>query len=115
MKLQPDITLKEIDVIHLGMPVDNLSLDKSSGHIYAAAFPRMIIMLKPFGKPYEIDSPTTIWCIRKSASGYETTKVLEDKEANTVGGAIVVAHDSKTGRLSIGGKFSQAISLSQSD
>ncbi len=35
MKLQPDIPLKEIDVIHLGMPVDNLSLDKSSGEIYA--------------------------------------------------------------------------------
>lgn len=107
MKLQPDITLKEIDVIHLGMPVDNLSLDKSSGDIYAAAFPKMTIMLKTFGKPYELDSPTTIWRIRKSVSGYRTTKVLEDKEVKAVGGATVAAHDSKTGRLFIGGKFSQ--------
>lgn len=107
MKLQPDLTLKEIDVIHLSMPVDKLSLDKSSGDIYAAAFPKMNIMLKNFGKAYQIDSPTTIWRIRKSASGYETTKVLEDKEVKTVGGATVAAHDSKTGRLFIGGKSSR--------
>lgn len=106
MKLQPDLTLKEVDVIHLGMPVDNLSLDKSSGNIYASAFPKMTIMLKTFGKPFEVDSPTTIWRIRKSASGYEITKVLEDKEVKTVGGATVAAHDLKTGRLFIGGKFS---------
>lgn len=31
----------------------------------AAAFPKMNIMLKTFGKPYELDSPTTIWRIRK--------------------------------------------------
>lgn len=73
----------------------------------AAAFPKMNIMLKTFGKPYELDPPTTIWRIRKSASGYETTKVLEDKEAKTVGWATIAAHDSKTGRLFIGGKFSQ--------
>lgn len=107
MKLQPDLTLKETDVIHLGMPVDNLSLDKSSGDIYASAFPKMIVTLKTFGKPYELDSPTTIWRIRKSASGYETMKVLEDKEVKIVGGATVVVHDSKTGRLFIGGKFSR--------
>ena len=92
MKLQPDLTLKGIDVIRLGMPADKLSLDKSSGDIYAAAFPKTTIMLKSFGKPYQIDYPTTIWRIRKSTSGYESTKVMENKEVKTVGGATIPAH-----------------------
>ncbi len=106
MKLQPDLTLQEVDVIHLGMPVDNLSLDKSTGDIYAAAFPRSLQLLKSFENPYGIGFSSTIWRIRQSGSGYEIRKVLEDGDVKTVGGATVAVHDAKTGRLFMGGMFS---------
>lgn len=107
-------TLTEVDTIHLGMPVDNLSVDLRSGDLYAAAFPDVLKLLKSFKDPYHVDSPTTVWRIRKrsgekagsgSGSAYEVKKILEDKEAKVVGGATIARHDSKTGRLFIGGTF----------
>ena len=104
MELQPDLTLKEIDVIHLGMPVDNLSINKN-GDIYAAAFPKALKFVETSKDPYHRDAPSTIWRIRKKGGGkgYEAMKVLEDREAKIMGGATVARHDVKTGRLFIGG------------
>ena len=95
--------LRDIDVIHLGMPVDNLSVDKN-GDVWAAAFPKVLQLLKSFSDPSHIDSPTSIWRIRKVQGSYVKQKVLEDAEARIVGSATVVTHDTKTGKLFIGGK-----------
>ena len=102
MKLLPDLTMKKVDVIRVGMPVDNLSVDKD-GDIYAAAFPDPLTLLKSLDDPYNLDAPSTIWRIRKIGSKYEIHKVIEDKEAKTMGGATIARHDVKTGRLFIGG------------
>ena len=102
MKLLPDLTMKKVDVIRVGMPIDNLSVDKV-GDIYAAAFPDPLILLKSLEDPYNLDAPSTIWRIRKVGSKYDIHKVLEDKEAKIMGGATIARHDVKTGRLFIGG------------
>ena len=106
MELQSDLMLKEIDVIHVGMPVDNLSVDRN-GDIYAAAFPKILTLLDSFKDPHHVDSPSTIWRIRKVGSRYEVTKTLEDREAKTMGGATVARHDAKSGMLFIGGTYSR--------
>jgi hypothetical protein len=36
---------------------------------------------------------------------YRVEKMLEDREGTTIGGATTVRHDSKTGRLFVGGEF----------
>ena len=107
MALGPNNLLREVDVINLGMPVDNLSVDKS-GDIWAAAFPKVLKLLESFGDPYNINSPTTVWRIRKTTDGYTTQKILEDAEAAIVGGATVVRHDVKTGKLFISGGLCQS-------
>ena len=103
MELQSDLTLKEVDVVHVGMPIDNLSVDRN-GDIYGAAIPKTLVLLKSFKDPHHLDSPSTIWRIRKAGSSYEVKKILEDREAKTMGGATVARHDVKTGKLFIGGK-----------
>ena len=103
MALQDDNTLKQVDVIHLGMPVDNLSVDEN-GDIWAAAFPKVMRFLDTFGDPHGIDSPSTIWKItRKAEGGYSTTKVLEDRDAGFVAGATVAVHDVRSGKIFVGG------------
>ena len=102
MELLPDLAMKEVDVIRLGMPIDNLSVDKR-GDIYAVAFPDSLKLLRSLDDPYNLDAPSTIWRIRKMGSSYNIHKVLEDKEAKIMGSATVARHDVKTGRLFIGG------------
>ena len=46
-----DLSLKEVHTIHVGMPVDNLSVDQS-GDIYAAAFPKILDVVKAFKNAY---------------------------------------------------------------
>lgn len=104
MRLRPDQMLEDVDVIHLGMPVDNLSVDET-GDIYAAGIPKTLKVLEAFKKPYENVSPSTIWRIRKSGSSYQVQKILEDKEAKLISGATIARNDFKTGRLFIGGIF----------
>ena len=105
MQLGPDLTLTEVHVIHLGMPVDNLSVDLT-GDIYAAAFPKILKVVEAFRDPYGKGFPSTIWHIRRSSPGlnYEATKILEDGDAKIIQGASVVKHDAKTGRLFIAGE-----------
>ena len=91
-------------MIHLGMPVDNLSVDQN-GDIWAAALPKLLKVLESFGDPYNIDWPTTVWRMKKTAEGYKTDKILEDAEATVVGSATVVRDDVKTGKLFMSGRF----------
>lgn len=107
MQLQDDLTMKELHVIKLGMPVDNLSIDRN-GDIYAAGFPKILKVIDAFRKPYEAKPPSTIWRIRKVGVGldYEVRKVLEDREASTVRGSTIAVHDVQTGRLFVGGMVS---------
>jgi hypothetical protein len=104
MELQTDLSLKEVAVIRTGMAVDNLSTDRN-GDIYAAAFPKGLKMLASLKDPYKLNSPSTIFRIRKTEDGYEVKKVLEDMEGRLVGGATVARHDVKTGRLFMGGEL----------
>ena len=104
MKLQSTGILKEIKVIRVGMPIDNLSVDEV-GDIYAASFPQILKVLKSFKDPHRLGFPSTIWRIRKVSHGYETMKVLEDRDASVLHGATVALHDARTGRLFIGGRI----------
>ena len=110
MRLQEDLTLKQVDVVHTGMPIDNLSVDKN-GDIYAAGFPKALQFIKSTSAPHEIDAPTTIWRIRRVGDKHEVKKILEDKEAKILGGATVAVHDVKTGRIFVGGAFSPYIGV----
>lgn len=104
IKVQPERVLKEIYLIRIGMPVDNLSVDRN-GDIWAAAIPKPFEALSALANPYNLTFRSTIWRIHKSepGSGYEVKKMLEDKEAKIVGGATSAEHDVKTGRLFITG------------
>ena len=104
MELGPDKMLRQIDVIHVGMPVDNLSVDKN-GDIFAAGFPKVLQFLETYKDPFNVDPPTTIWRIRRGDGGAEVKKVLEDREARVVGGATVARHVVNSGQIFIGGKI----------
>ena len=108
MELLPNRRLEEVDVIRVGMPVDNLSVDQA-GDIYAASFPQILKVVKSFQDPYRIGFTSTIWRIRRSGSSYEVKKVLEDREAKVLGGATVAVHDTVTGRLFAGGIVHQTL------
>lgn len=107
MQLQDDLSMSELHVIKLGMPVDNLSIDRN-GDIFAAGFPKLLKVLDAFKKPYETRSPSTIWRIRRVGLGldYEVVKILEDREAKILRGLTIAVHDVKTGRLFLGGNVS---------
>ena len=103
MEMTLDRMLKLVNVVRVGMPVDNLAVDKD-GDIFAAGFPSAQRFLETYSDPFNIDSPTTIWRIRRRDDEYVVTKVLEDKEARTFGGATVARHDVTSGKIFIGGK-----------
>ena len=113
MKLETDLTLSEVHVIHVGMPIDNLSVDHV-GDIYAAAFPKILDVGTAFNDPYGTYFPSTIWRLRRLGSelNYEVTKILEDGLGDVIQGATVARHDSKTGKLFIGGNNSKEAWLS---
>ncbi|USP75654.1 serum paraoxonase arylesterase [Curvularia clavata] len=106
--LQPsNHTLRLLDTIHVGMPVDNISPD-ANGDLYAAAFPNLVQAGKGFADPYNEISPVTIWRIRKTVDerdgvvrsvDYRVEKVLEDRDSKVLSGSTTVRHDAKTGRL----------------
>lgn len=111
--LQSNQTLRLLDTIHVGMPLDNISPD-ANGDLYVPGFPSLPQTAKAFDDPYNQISPVTIWRIRKTvdASGgvvksvdYRVEKVVEDREAKVLSGSTTVRHDVKTGRLFIGGKL----------
>jgi hypothetical protein len=108
--LDSDNLLQQIDSIHTGIPLDNLSPD-ARGDLYVAAFPNILAMIKGLADPRNLDVPSTILRIRKTVDverkkvDYRVEKVVEDREGKIISGATTVRHDVKTGKLWIGGKF----------
>lgn len=103
MELQPDGTLKELDSIKIGMPIDNLSLD-ANGDIWAAGLPKALQAIPAAHDPFKAKAPTTVWRISKTAEGHKTFKVLEDRDMKVITQIATIQHDVKTGRLFIVGK-----------
>lgn len=103
MELQEDGTLREVDFIRIGMPLDNLSLD-ANGDIWAAGLPKALIAVKAAHNPFKKQAPTTVWRVSKTDEGYKTFKVLEDRDSKVLTQIATVQHDVKTGRLFIVGK-----------
>ena len=118
--INQDKTLKQIDTIHTGMPLDNISPD-AKGDLYVPGFPKVLQTFNVVKNPYEAQSPVTIWRIRKlaedtksgaggeSASNYKVEKVIEDRDSEVLSFATTVRHDVKTGRLFIGSKLTSLI------
>ena len=105
MQLRSDFTLVEVAVIRIGIPIENLSVDKA-GAISAAVFPQAYKMLASERDPYNVEVPSAILRIRKLQDGeYEVKKILEDHEGRVMGGVTVARHDVRTGRLFMGGRL----------
>ncbi|KAJ6199359.1 serum paraoxonase/arylesterase-like protein [Bipolaris maydis] len=107
---QNNNTLRLLDTIHVGMPLDNISPD-ANGDLYVPGFPNLAQTGKSFSDPYNEISPVTIWRIRKTVDEgtksreYKVEKVIEDKASKVLSGSTTVRHDVKTGRLFVSGKF----------
>ncbi|KAF1850774.1 calcium-dependent phosphotriesterase [Cucurbitaria berberidis CBS 394.84] len=107
--INDDNTLKQLDTIHVRMPLDNVSPD-AKGDLYVPGFPSGIQSAKGLANPYEEISPVSIWRIRKTVDlgpdgvrsvDYRVEKVIEDRDAKVLSGATTIRHDVKTGRLFI--------------
>lgn len=101
-ELQEDHKLRQVEFINVGMPMDNLATD-SNGDIWAAGLPKALRMIPAVKNPFDKQSPSTVLRVRKTAEGYETVKVLEDREMKVLNQVSTIAHDVKTGRLFMGG------------
>lgn len=110
--MKKDNTLKQVDTIPVGMPLDNVSPD-ANGDLYVPGFPDLLKMQKGLANPYDEIAPASVWRIRKTVDvhnkevkvDYRVEKVIEDKESKVLAGSTTVRHDAKTGRLFIGGKL----------
>lgn len=103
--------LKRLKVLEAGYPLDNLSLDKRTGDIYAAAFTDVFKTMKSFDDPLEKNPPSAVLRIKRLGGQgeegleYEITKVLED-DGSMLPGSTVAVHDSGVPeRFFLGGKF----------
>ncbi|KAF4632400.1 hypothetical protein G7Y89_g5719 [Cudoniella acicularis] len=103
MELGVDLMLREVTIIRVGMPVDNLSVD-GNGDIWAVGFPKALEMTASLENPFNVHPRATIWRIRRGAEGYVIKKMLEDRDTVAISGATTAVHDIATGRLFIGGK-----------
>jgi len=103
MELQSDGKLKELEIIKLGMPTDNIAVD-ANGALYVAGLPKLLDIIRSMDDPFGIEPPSTVWRITKTKSGYETQKVLEDRDKKVISGVTTARHDVKTGRLFMGGE-----------
>jgi len=107
MELQEDGTLKEVDLIKVGMPIDNLSVD-ANGDIWASGLPKALQAIPAAHDPFKAQAPTTVLRVSKTPEGYKTFKVLEDRDKKIMTQIATIQHDVKTGRLFIVGKYSQS-------
>jgi hypothetical protein len=110
-ELQSDKMLKPIDVIKTMMPLDNISPD-ANGDLWVAAFPSFAKAMAAVADPWSHTSPVTILRIRKTNTGYQTDKIIEDAETKVLSFATTVRHDAKTGRLFIGGMCNTLLNTS---
>ncbi|TKY84929.1 hypothetical protein EX895_006009 [Sporisorium graminicola] len=97
-ELQADNTLSLIDVIHIGYPTDNLTVDEED-NIYAACFPNVPKLLAKFKDPYNKHSPTTVLKISKNqghdkffGKKWNVEKIFED-EGTGMSGATTAMWD----------------------
>ncbi|KAE9372007.1 calcium-dependent phosphotriesterase [Stipitochalara longipes BDJ] len=102
MELQDDGTLKEVDLIKIGMPLDNLSVD-ANGDIWASGLTKALQAIPAAHNPFKAQAPTTVWRVSKTPEGYKTFKVLEDRDKKVLTQISTIQHDVKTGRLFIVG------------
>lgn len=89
------------------MPIDNLSVD-GNGDIWVAGLPQALKAISAAADPLGHKTPVTVWRVRKTPEGYETVKVLEDRDMEVLEQISTVLHDVKTGRLFIGGESSRS-------
>jgi arylesterase / paraoxonase len=120
-----DHMLTKIDTIKIGMPIDNLSVDKN-GDIFAACFPRLYKLFDQANSPFGVHPAASVYRIKRAGKGYqgigrkghlaghdaeyEVELVMED-DGSVLPSATVVVHDAKTGRFFLGGVLSPFISI----
>ncbi|KAF1968561.1 calcium-dependent phosphotriesterase [Bimuria novae-zelandiae CBS 107.79] len=103
---EPKLTI--LDTIHVGMGLDNIALDLD-GDLWAAGFADGIKLMKWMEDPVGERVPSTVWRVRKKhgdVSGYQVDKVIEDSKARILNAVTTIRHDTKTGRLFMGGEWS---------
>lgn len=109
-ELQSDNTLTLIDVIHIGYPSDNLTVDEDD-NIYAACFPNFPKLLAKFADPYDKKSPSTVLKISANTGNdrfygkkWNVEKMFED-DGTGMSGATTALWDKEKGGLWLGGKY----------
>lgn len=109
-ELQADNSLTLIDVIPVGYPTDNLTVDEE-GNIYGACFPNVIKLLKKFKDPHNVHAPTTVLKVshntdkdRFFGKKYNVEKVFED-DGTTMSGATTALWDSGAQQLWLSGRY----------
>jgi arylesterase/paraoxonase len=123
--LGQDHMLTKTDTIKVGMPIDNLSVDKK-GDIFAACFPRLYKLFDQANNPFVVHPAASVYRIRRVGKGYQGTGrkghleghdaeyevelVMED-DGSVLPSATVPVHDAETGRFFLGGVFSPFISI----
>jgi arylesterase / paraoxonase len=98
----PNNDLRKVDHIQTDYCIDNFSVDKD-GDIFGAALHAGQRFIEAFDDPLNALTPTGALRLRKVATGYEVTKVIEDGNIEVLPASTVVVHDAKTGRLFFGG------------
>jgi len=123
--LGQDHMLTKIDTIKIGMPIDNLSVDKN-GDIFAASFPRLYQFAGQADHPFDVHPAASVFRIKRAGKGYQGTGrkghlagheaeyevelVMED-DGSLLPSATVAVHDAETGRYFLGGVLSPFISI----
>ncbi|CAG7935033.1 unnamed protein product [Penicillium nalgiovense] len=110
--------LVQVDKIHTGLPLDNLSLD-ADGNLLAAAIPDSITFVKSIENPYELVAPATVLTVNGIATqlrthdgkGCEVSKLVEDRDAKWLPSSTVAVKDVKSHRLFLGGVVSPFITV----
>ena len=100
-----------MDQISLGIPGDNISIDKE-GNIIVATFPEPLKLIKMGDNPYDNLAPAGILSVRgDSSSGYEIVKLVEDRDASTLPCSTAAVHDVKSDSLFMSGIFSKFVGV----
>lgn len=94
-----------IGTVPVGMPLDNLALDKN-GDLWVAGFADGVKLMQWIEDPVNVKVSGTIWRVKKAEEGkWKVEKMVEDKEAAILNAVTVARHDAKSGRLFMGGEF----------
>lgn len=98
-------SLETVYQIELPYAIDNLSEDQE-GTIWAAIIPKGIEILKQSKDPRNYFPSSSVFKLTRNTAGkLVAEKVLEDKDGKVLPGTTAVVHDTKTGRLFLGGTY----------